>query len=68
LAFFQKELETLVALRGSAEAGVLADGPELAPVHRRLDAAGERIFARVADVAIVVDADSVSRGVEGLDG
>src|SRR6266511_4490636 len=41
--------------------GELAHRPELAAVHRRIDAARERIDARVAEVALVVDVDVVGR-------
>src|SRR3972149_1053557 len=53
-----------------AEARVLADGPQAAAVHRRLDAAGVRVLAREADVAVVVRVGDVPRRVErvGLPG
>jgi hypothetical protein len=57
--------EALVRLLGSAEAGELAHRPELPAVHRRVDAARERIDARVAEVTLVIDLD-VLRRIEGL--
>src|SRR5690348_1718142 len=46
---------TPVGLARVAEAGVLAHGPQPAPVHRRLDAAGERVLARQAQLRSLVD-------------
>jgi len=57
--------ETLVRLLGGAEAGELPHRPELAAIHRRIDAARERIDAGVAEVAVVVDRHCVGRG-QGL--
>ena len=42
----QQELVALVGVFGGAEPGKLAHGPEPAPVHRRVDAAGIRKIAR----------------------
>ena len=67
LALREEELEPLVRFLGGAEAGVLARRPEAAAVHRRMDAAGEGVLARVADVALVVAVIAVGRGVEPLD-
>ncbi len=46
----------LIRFGGAAEAGVLARGPRAAAVHRGIDAARERELARVADVALGVEA------------
>jgi hypothetical protein len=54
--------EAGVRLLRRAEAGELPHRPELSAVHRRIDAARERIDARVARV---LDVDVVA-GVEGL--
>ncbi len=53
--------EALVRLLRRAEAGELAHRPEPAAVHRRIDAARERILARIAEVARVVDVDVFGR-------
>ena len=55
LALGEQELEALVGRLGRAEAGVLADRPVAAAVHRRLDAARERVLAGEAEVALVVE-------------
>ncbi len=59
LAVLEEVAEALVRLGGRAEAGELAHRPELAAVHRRIDAAGERIDAGIAEVALVLDLDGV---------
>jgi hypothetical protein len=53
--------EARVRLLGRAEAGELPHRPELPAVHRGIDPARERIDARVAEVALVVDLDVVRR-------
>src|SRR5262249_39317589 len=45
----EKVAEALVGLARRAEAGVLPHRPELAAVHRRVDAAGERELAGAAE-------------------
>ncbi len=65
LAVLDQVLEALVGLARSAEAGVLAHGPEATAVHRRLHAAGERVLAGEADVLQVVDARDVRAGCRG---
>ena len=65
LAVVEQVVEALVGLLGGAEAGELPHRPQAAAVHRRVDAAGERKLARVADL-LVVRAD-VLRPVERLD-
>ena len=57
----EQVLEALVRLLGRAEAGEHAHRPELAAVHRRLDAAGERVLPGQPEVAQVV-ARGVGRG------
>ena len=61
LPVLEQVAEALVRLLGRAEAGELAHRPELPAVHRRVDAARERIDARVAEVALVVDVDVLRR-------
>ena len=61
LAVLEQVVEALVRLLCRAEAGELAHRPEAAAVHRRVDAARERIDARVAEVALVVDLRRVGR-------
>ena len=55
LAVVEQVPEPLVRLDGGAEACELAHRPELAAVHRRIDAAREREDAWVAEVAVVVE-------------
>ena len=67
--FCQEELVALVGLLGRAHAGELAHGPELAPVHRRVDAAGVGIFAREAQIGSRPSRSrAVVLGVERLEG
>ena len=61
LAVLEQVAEALVRLLRRAEARELAHRPELAAVHRGVDAARERIHTRVAEVAVVVDLDRVRR-------
>src|SRR5215210_8679657 len=58
--------EAGVGLLGGAEAGELAHRPEPAAVHRRVDPAGVRICARIAEVALGIRPLAVLLGVEGL--
>src|SRR5207253_8138299 len=55
----------LPIFRGGAEARELAHRPELAAVHRGIDAPREGVDAGIAEVARVVDVHVVGR-VEGL--
>ena len=57
----------LVGLRGGAEAGVLAHRPGPAGVHRRVDAAGERVLARLAEPGRRVQAGERLRAVDRLE-
>ena len=61
LAVVEQVVEARVRLLGGAEAGELPHRPEPAAVHRRVDAARERIRAGVAEVALVVDVHRVGR-------
>ena len=61
LPVLEEVAEALVRLLGGAEAGELAHRPELPAVHRRVDTARERIDARVAEVAVVVQVDVLGR-------
>ena len=61
LPVVEEVAEALVRLLGRPEAGELAHRPELPAVHRRVDAARERIDARVAQVSLVVHADGLRR-------
>ena len=67
LAVVEQVAEALVGLLGRAEAGELAHRPQPPPVHRRVDAAGERVLAGVADVALGIHVGEVLRGVERLE-
>ena len=64
LALVEQVTEAPVGLRGRGEAGVLAHRPEAAAVHRRLDAARERILARPTKIAVLVEVGRVGGGVE----
>ena len=64
LAVVEQVAEPAVRFLGRREAGVLAHRPEAAAVHRRLDAAGERILAGSAEIAVLVKAGGVGGGVE----
>ena len=57
-----------VGLRGGAEAGVLAHRPRPAGVHRRVDAAGERVLPRLAQPLGGVPAGQRLGAVDGVDG
>src|SRR5207244_3605202 len=61
LPVLEQVSEACVRLLSRSEAGELAHRPELPAVHRGIDAAGERIDARVAEVAVVLDPDCVRR-------
>ena len=52
-AIRQQIFVALVGFLGVAHAGVLAHGPEPAAIHGGLHAAGEGIFAGIADVAFL---------------
>ena len=67
LALLEEVAEAPVRLLGGREARVLAHRPEATPVHRRLDAAGERVLARPAEVAILVERGGVGRRVQVAD-
>ncbi len=55
LAVVEEEAIALVGVRGAAEAGELAHRPELAPVHRLVDAARVRVLAGDTEVAVDVE-------------
>ncbi len=67
LALLEEVPEAAVGLLGRGEPRVLAHRPEPAAVHRGLDAAGERILARPAEVAVLVQASRVGGRVEVTD-
>ena len=60
----EQELETLVGVLGGAEPGVLAHGPQPAPVHARVDAAGVRRRPRCAELLLGVPPRQVAGTVE----
>ena len=68
LALAEQELEALVRRLGRAEAGVLADRPRPAAVHRRLDAAREGVLAGEAEVADVVQVARRARACRAVGG
>ena len=57
-----------VGLRGAGVAGVLAHGPQAPAVHVRVETAGEREVAGIADRRRVVEAGDVVRPIGGADG
>ena len=57
LALLEEVAEAAVRLLGGREARVLAHRPEPRAVHRGLDAAGERVLAREAEVGRRVEAE-----------
>ena len=61
LPVLEQVAEALVRLLRRPEAGELAHRPEPAAVHRRVDAARERIRAGPAEVALVVELDVLGR-------
>ena len=61
LAVVEQVAEALVRLLRGAEARELPHRPELAAVHRRIDAARERMHAGIAEVAVIVQLDRVRR-------
>ena len=64
LALLKEIAEPGVGLGRRRESRVLAHGPEPAPIHRRLDPAGERKFPGSPEIAILVQGFDVSRGIE----
>ena len=67
LARLEQVAEALVGLLDGAEAGELAHRPEPPAVHRRVDAAGERVLAGVAELLGRVEPVEILVGVERLD-
>ncbi len=61
LPVLEQVAEARVRLLRRPEAGELAHRPEPAAVHRGIDAARERIRARPAEVAVVVELDVLGR-------
>src|SRR5438093_4567735 len=59
--------EAGIRLHRRAEADILPHRPDTVPVHVLVDAAGERVFAGTADVAIDVDAGEILGPVDRLD-
>src|SRR5439155_22708055 len=68
LALLQQIMEPPVGVLRSREAGELAHAPDFSPVHRRVDAAREGIFARVAQLAVVIKTGKIGWSVKALDG
>jgi hypothetical protein len=55
LSLFEQVAKALIGLGGRAETGEHTHGPRPAAVHRRLHAARERVLARKAQIAQVVE-------------
>src|SRR6267143_3611238 len=64
LAVLQQELVPLVRIGRAAEAGELPHRPELAAVHRRMNAAGERILTGVPELPFRIEAIEIRGGVD----
>jgi len=64
----EQELEALVRRLGGTEARVLAHRPQLAAVHRGVNAARVRGLAGGSELLGGVPAGQVGLGVEGIDG
>src|SRR3981189_1261005 len=58
----QQHRVPLVRKGGAAEAGELPHRPELAAVHRRMNAAGERILAGAPELTLRVEAIEIGGG------
>ncbi len=67
LPVVEQVVEALVGLLGRSEARELPHRPQPPAVHRRVDAARERVLAGVADVSLGIGLGAVLLGVEGLD-
>ncbi len=67
LALFEQVAEARVGFLGRAEPGEHAHGPQLAAVAGGVHAAGVGVAAGQAQVALVVEAGDIGRGVEPLD-
>ena len=67
LAVVEQVAEAGVGLGGRPEAGVLAHRPGPAPVHGRVDAAGERVAPRLPQGGLGVEAGEVGGPVGHLD-
>jgi hypothetical protein len=65
-ALAQEILVAPVRLLGIAHAGILPHRPEPAAIHGRLHAARVGELPRIADIAIVVGAFQIGRGVKRL--
>src|SRR5947209_12859464 len=65
-AMGEQVLVTLVGFFSIAHAGVLAHGPETATVHGGLHATGERELAGITDIAVIIPALKIGRGIERL--
>src|ERR1041384_2207382 len=64
LAMLEQELVALVGIRRAAEAGELPHRPQLAAIHRGMNAAGKRILARAPELLFDVIAVQVSSVVD----
>ena len=67
LALVEQVAVATVRLLGVTETGVLSHRPEPAAIHRRLDAAGERKFARVSELRRVAPIGKFIGRVECVD-
>ena len=63
LSVLEQELVALVGIGRAAEAGELPHRPELAAVHRRMNAASERILAGAPELAFRIEAIEIGGGV-----
>src|SRR6185295_8536548 len=64
LAMLEQELVALVGIGRAAEARELPHRPELAAIHRRMNAAGERILARAPELTVGVEAIEIGGRID----
>ena len=64
LPLLQEIPETPVRILGGAEPGILAHGPEAAPVHVGLDPPGKGILAGKAEIPQVIETGDIRRRIE----
>jgi hypothetical protein len=66
LAVLEQELVPLIGVFRRPEAGELAHSPQPAAVHRRVNAAGERVLPGPAELTGVIEAGEIGGRVQGL--
>jgi len=64
----EKVAIAFVGFGSAAESGVLAGGPQAAAIHGGIDAASEREFAGIAEIALRIEAGQIFLGYHGFHG